>query len=50
MEQKKEIMRNRRNITEKGMRIEDGLTWKERKIKWRLEEIAGQERVKEKKM
>lgn len=33
-------------MKEKGIKIEDDLTWKERKMKWVLEEIARQERNK----
>lgn len=46
IEQKKEIIIKRGKMKEKGIKIEDDLTWKERKMKWVLEEIARQERNK----
>jgi len=41
-----EIMRKRRDLTDKKVRIDDDLTWKERRIRWRLEDIARRERGK----
>lgn len=39
-EQKREIMRRKRELKDRRERIMDDLTWKERKMKWKLEEIA----------
>lgn len=39
LEQKREIMKNRRKVAEKGVRIEENLTWKERKMRWRIKTI-----------
>lgn len=50
LEQKREIMRERRKVKERGIKIEDDLTWRERKMKWRLERIAGHERGKGKRV
>lgn len=50
LEQKKEIMRNRKEWKKEDIRIEDDLTWRQRKMRWRLEEIATEERKKEKKV
>ncbi|EFN78282.1 hypothetical protein EAI_06236 [Harpegnathos saltator] len=44
MEGKKEKMMRRKEIREKGIKIDDELTWRERKMRWRLEEIAREER------
>ncbi|EFN77435.1 hypothetical protein EAI_11094 [Harpegnathos saltator] len=44
IEGKKEIMVRRRELREKGIRIDDDLTWKERKMRWRIENIAREER------
>jgi len=46
MKQKRELMIKKRKVRERG--IEDDLIWRERKIKWKLEEIARQEKGKEK--
>lgn len=46
LEQKKEIIKNRRIVVEKGIRIEDNLTRKERKMKRQLEELGRQERMR----
>ncbi|EFN89388.1 hypothetical protein EAI_16183 [Harpegnathos saltator] len=46
MEGKMEIMRRRKEIKEKGIKVEDDLTWKERKMRWNLEEIEREERGK----
>ncbi|EFN83458.1 vicilin-like seed storage protein At2g18540 [Harpegnathos saltator] len=43
---KREIMRRRKEIMEKGIKVEDDLTWKERKMRWNLKEIAREERGK----
>ena len=44
LEQKRKVMIERRRLREKGIRIDDDLTWKERKMRWNLEDIARQER------
>ncbi|XP_011883569.1 PREDICTED: uncharacterized protein PF11_0207-like [Vollenhovia emeryi] len=44
LEEKKRLMRERRKIGEKGIRIEDDLTWKQRRMRWQLEEIARKEK------
>lgn len=44
LEQKGKVMIERRRLREKGIRIDDDLTWKERKMRWNLEDIARQER------
>ncbi|XP_011874996.1 PREDICTED: uncharacterized protein PF11_0207-like [Vollenhovia emeryi] len=44
LEEKKRLMRERRKIGEKGIRIEDDLTWKQRRMRWKLEEIARKEK------
>jgi len=38
MEQKRELMIRKRKVRERGIIIEDDLTWRERKIKWKLEQ------------
>lgn len=50
VESKIEIMRKRRDLTDKEVRIDDDLTWKERRIRWRLEDIARRERGKGKRV
>jgi len=50
MEQKRELMIRKRKVRERGIIIEDDLTWRERKMKWKLEEIARQERGKGKRV
>ncbi|EFN89266.1 hypothetical protein EAI_04509 [Harpegnathos saltator] len=44
VKEEKEIMLRRRELREKGIRIDDDLTWRERKMRWKLEEIAREER------
>lgn len=46
LKQKKQVMSKRRNLKDRGIRIEDDLTWKKRKMRWSLREIARQERMK----
>jgi len=43
-------MRKRRDLTDKKVRIDDDLTLKERRIRWRLEDIARRERGKGKRV
>jgi len=50
MEQKRELMIRKRKVRERGIIIKDDLTWRERKMKWKLEEIARQERGKGKRV
>ncbi|KMQ87386.1 hypothetical protein RF55_13340 [Lasius niger] len=45
-EQKREIMEKKKGLKGKKIRIEDDLTWKERKIRWKIREIAKEERRK----
>ncbi|XP_029678864.1 translation machinery-associated protein 22-like [Formica exsecta] len=47
---KKEIMKSRREVKDKEIRIDDDLTWKERKMRWNLEEVARRERKKGKRV
>lgn len=42
-EQKKKIMKRKRELKGRRERIMDYLTWKERKMKWKLEEITREE-------
>ncbi|XP_011858385.1 PREDICTED: golgin subfamily A member 6-like protein 22 [Vollenhovia emeryi] len=44
LEEKKRSMRERRKLGEKGVRIEDDLTWEQRRMKWKMEEAARNER------
>lgn len=46
LKDKKKVMKKKRELTEKGIKMEDDLIWKERKMKWRIEEIAREEREK----
>jgi len=50
MEQKRRIMIGRRGIKGRSIKIEDDLTWLERKMEWRLKEIARIEREKGRKV
>jgi len=50
LEQKRKVMIERRRLREKGIRIDDDLTWKERKMRWNLEDIARQERGNDKRV
>lgn len=43
-EQKVRLVKERRKLKGKGIRIDDDLTWKERKMRWKLEEIGRRER------
>lgn len=49
-EQKREVMKRKRRLKGDKMRITDDLTWRERKIKWKLEEIARSEEGRGKKV
>ncbi|XP_011881707.1 PREDICTED: golgin subfamily A member 6-like protein 22, partial [Vollenhovia emeryi] len=42
-EQKREVMRKKRMLKGRKERLADDLTWRERKMKWRIEEIAREE-------
>lgn len=46
VKEKREIMRKRRGIKDKEIRISDDLTWRQQKMKWKLEDIARRERGK----
>ncbi|KMQ84726.1 hypothetical protein RF55_17243 [Lasius niger] len=48
--QKKELMIKKNKLRERGIRVEDNMTWRERKMKWKLEDIARQERGKGKRV
>lgn len=39
-------MRRRKELENKRIRVDDDLTWKERKMRWNIEEIAKEERGK----
>lgn len=43
-EQKREVMRKKKFLKGRNEKITEDLTWRERKMKWRLEEIARRER------
>ncbi|XP_070168832.1 uncharacterized protein PF3D7_1120000-like [Polyergus mexicanus] len=43
MEQKRQVMENKKKLRGREERIEDDLTWEERKVRWRLREIARKE-------
>lgn len=45
-----EIMRNKKNLKGRKEKIMEDWTWKERKMRWRLEEIAKNEERKDKKV
>jgi hypothetical protein len=45
-EQKREVMEKKKGLKGKKIRIEDDLTWEERKIRWKIREIAEEERRK----
>lgn len=42
-EQRREVMLRKRNLGSRRERITEDMTWRERKMKWRLEEIAREE-------
>lgn len=46
-EQKRQIMERKGKLKGRRVKIEDDLTWGERKMKWRIEETAETERKKE---
>lgn len=45
-EQKRQVMERKKGLRGSKVRIEDDLTWEERKIKWKIREIAEEERNK----
>jgi len=45
-EQKRQMMEKKKDLRGKAVRIEDNLTWGERRMKWRIGEIAEEERRK----
>jgi len=45
-EQKRQVMEKKKELKGKKIRIEDNLTWGERRMKWRIGEIAEEERRK----
>lgn len=44
----KEVMRRRKDLEKKEIRVDNDATWKERKMRWNLEEIAKTERSERK--
>ncbi|KMQ81907.1 hypothetical protein RF55_24803 [Lasius niger] len=50
VEEKKEVMRKRRDLKDKEVRIDDDLTWKERMMRRNLEKIAWGERGRNKRV
>lgn len=46
-EQRKEVWTNKNRLRGRKEKIEEDLIWGERKMRWRLEEIAGEEEKKE---
>lgn len=42
-EQRREVMRKKVNLKDRNERICEDWTWRERKMKWKLEEIANEE-------
>lgn len=46
MEIEKKVLSNRRKFTKEKLSVEEDLTWKERQMKWKLGEIAREEKVK----
>jgi len=48
--QKAKVMKEKGRMREKGIRLEDDLTWKKRKMKWKLEGIARRERAEGKRV
>lgn len=49
-EQKRQVMERKKGLRGRAIRIEDDLTWRERKMKWRIEEIAKEKRKKDNKV
>jgi len=43
-EQKRQVMEKKKGLRGRAVRIEDDLTWGERRMKWRIGEIAEEER------
>ncbi|KMQ90799.1 hypothetical protein RF55_9408 [Lasius niger] len=43
-DQKRQVMEKKKELRGKATRIEDDLTWEERKMKWKIGEIANEER------
>lgn len=43
IEQKRQVMENKKKLRGREERIDDDLTWEERKVRWRLREIARKE-------
>lgn len=43
-EQKRQVMEKKKGLKGKVIRIDDDLTWEERKMKWKIGEIANEER------
>ncbi|XP_076383165.1 uncharacterized protein LOC117222807 [Megalopta genalis] len=50
MQQKRDVMERKKILVGRKERIEDDMTWEERKIKWRIRQIVEQERRKGKKV
>lgn len=45
-EQKRQVMESKKELRGRAIKIEDDLTWEERKMKWIIEEIAKEKRKK----
>ncbi|KAM0727873.1 hypothetical protein ACS0PU_005342 [Formica fusca] len=50
VEKKKEIMRRRGEIKGRDIRLDDDLTWRERRMRWLIESVARREREKGKRV
>lgn len=50
IEEKKQIMVKRKELKKRGIWIDNDLTWRERKMRWKLGEIASEERRKGRKV
>ena len=50
MEAKREVMRNKGKLRGRKERLEDDLTWKERKMQWRLRRLGEEEEAKGKRV
>lgn len=47
---KEEVLSNRRKFTKERLSVEEDLTWKERRMKWKLGEIAREVKAKGRKV
>jgi len=48
IEKKKELMKKGKKILERGIRIEDDLTLRERKMRWRFKKVAKKRKIEKK--